>query len=77
MNVPVSVVIGEREMSVKKVLGLGLGSILQLDKSIDEPADLYLRDAKFATGKIVVVEGRFAVKIQQIFGLEDAEDAEQ
>jgi len=45
--------------------------VLELDKSIDEPADLYLRDTRFATGTVVVVDGRFAVKIKQILGLGD------
>lgn len=71
MNVAVTVVIGQAELPVKRLLKLGPGSVLQLDKSIDEPADLYLKDTKFATGNIVVVDGRFAVRIKQIFGLND------
>jgi flagellar motor switch/type III secretory pathway protein FliN len=34
--------------------------------------DLYLKDTKFATGSVVIVDGRFAVKIKQILGLGDA-----
>jgi flagellar motor switch protein FliN/FliY len=71
MNVAVTVVIGQAELPVKRLLKLGPGSVLQLDKSIDEPADLYLKDTKFATGNIVVVDGRFAIRIKQIFGLND------
>ena len=72
MNVAVNVVIGQTEMPVKRLLKLGPGSVLKLDKSIDEPADLYLKDTKFATGDIVVVDGRFAVRIKQILGLGDS-----
>jgi len=68
MNVPVTVAIGKTEMTVRKLLQLGPGSVLQLDKPVDVPADLYLRDTKFATGNIVVVDGRFAVRIKQIIG---------
>ena len=71
MNVTVAVVIGQAELPVKRLLKLGPGSVLKLDKSIDEPADLYLKDTKFATGNIVVVDGRFAVRIKQIIGLGD------
>ncbi|GAH73993.1 unnamed protein product, partial [marine sediment metagenome] len=42
------------------------------DKPIDAPADLYLKDTKFATGNVVVVDGRFAVKIKEIIGLGDS-----
>jgi flagellar motor switch protein FliN/FliY len=72
MNVSVTVVIGQTELPVKRLLQLGPGSVLKLDKSIDEPADLYLRDTKFATGNVVVVDGRFAIRIKQILGLNDS-----
>ena len=71
MNVAVTVVIGQTELPVKRLLKLGPGSVLKLDKSIDEPADLYLKDTKFATGNIVVVDDRFAIRIKQIIGLND------
>ena len=69
MNIPVTVVIGKKEMTVRRLLQLGPGSVLPLDKSIEEPVDLYLKDTMFATGTIVVVEERFAVKIKEILGL--------
>ncbi len=72
MSVPVTITIGQTEMSIQRLLQLGPGSVIELDKSIDEPADLYLKDTKFATGNIVVVDGRFAVKIEQILGLGDS-----
>jgi flagellar motor switch protein FliN/FliY len=74
MNVVVTVTVGQTEIPVQRLLQLGPGSVLKLDKSIDEPAELYLRDTKFATGDIVVVDGRFAVKIKHILGLGDSAD---
>lgn len=74
LNIPVTVVIGRTELPVKRLLQLGPGSVIKLDKSIDEPADLYLKDTRFATGNIVVVDGRFAVRIKRIFGLGDSAD---
>jgi flagellar motor switch protein FliN/FliY len=73
VNITVTVSIGKTEIPVRRLLRLGPGSVLELDKSIGEPADLYLRDTRFATGSVVVVDGRFAVKIKQILGLGDAE----
>ena len=72
MTVPVTVTIGQTEIPVQRLLRLGPGSVLKLDKSIDEPVDLYLRSTRFATGSVVVVDGRFAVKIRQILGLGDS-----
>lgn len=73
MNVSIMVTIGRTELPVQRLLRLGPGSVLKLDKSIDEPVDLYLRDAKFATGSVVVVDDQFAVKITQILGLGDSD----
>jgi flagellar motor switch protein FliN/FliY len=69
MNVPITVTIGQTEIQVRRLLQLGPGSVVKLDKSIEEPMDLYLKDVKFATGTAVVVDGRFAIKITQILGL--------
>jgi len=72
MSIPVTVSIGQTEIPVRRLLQLGPGSVLKLDKSIDEPADLYLRDTKFAIGNVVVVDDQFAIRIKQILGLGDS-----
>ena len=70
MDVPVTVAIGRAEVPIQRLLQLGPGSVLKLDKPIDVPADLYLKDTRFATGNIVVVEDKFAVRIKEILGTE-------
>ena len=69
MSIPVTVAIGKTELPVRRLLQLGPNSILKLDKSIDAPVDLYLKNTKFATGNVVVVDNRFGVRIKQIIGL--------
>jgi flagellar motor switch protein FliN/FliY len=66
VGLAVTVSLGGTELPVHRLLQLGPGSVVQLDRLIDEPADLYVRDIKFATGDIVVVDGHFAIKIKQI-----------
>ena len=68
MNVFVTVTIGRTQIPIRRLLQLGPGSVLKLDKPIDAPADLYLKDAKFASADVVVVDGKFAVRIKQIIG---------
>ena len=72
MDVPVTITIGQTEIPVKRLLQLGPGAVLKLDKPVNEPIDLYLSDSKFATGTVVVVDGHFAVKITQILGIDDS-----
>jgi flagellar motor switch protein FliN len=69
MNVPVTVTIGQAEIPVRKLLQLSCGSVLPLTKSVDEPMDLYINQAKFATAEVVVVDGCFGVKIKTIIGI--------
>lgn len=71
MSVPVTVTIGSTQVPIRRLLHLGPGSVIKLDRSVDSPMDLYLKDTKFATGSIVVVDGYFAVKIKQILGLSE------
>jgi len=72
MNIPVTVSIGQTEMPVKRLLQIGPGSVLKLDKSINAPVDLFMNNTKFATGTAVVVEGRFGVRIENILGLHES-----
>ena len=74
MEIPVTVVMGHTQISIQQLLQLGSGSVLKLDKSVDMPAELYLKDRKFATADIVVVEDRFAVRIKQILAQEKPEE---
>ena len=72
MNIPVIVTVGQTEIQVRRLLQLGPGSVIKLDRPVDAPVDLYLKDTKFATGSVVIVDDRFAVRINQILGLGDA-----
>ena len=72
VDIAVTVAIGQTEIPVRKLLQIRPGSVIKLDKSIDEPVDLFLKDTRFATGDIVVVDDQFAVRIKQILGLGDS-----
>ena len=66
MNVNIMVTVGQTQISFKKLLQLGPGSVVKLDKSIDTPADIYIKGAKFATGEIVVVDEKFGIRIKSV-----------
>jgi flagellar motor switch protein FliN/FliY len=68
MTLPISVSLGTGHVPIGKLLQLGPGSVLQLDRQVGEPADLYIRDTKVATGDIVVVDEKFAIRVRQVIG---------
>ncbi len=76
MEVPITVILGATQIPVRRLLQLGPGSVLQLEKPIEAPADLFLRDSKFAEAEVVVVDNRFAVRIKRIVGAAPAEPAQ-
>jgi flagellar motor switch protein FliN/FliY len=76
MDVPVKVVLGATEIPVRELLQLGPGAVLKLEKSIDAPAELFLKDSKFAEAEVVVVDNRFAARITRITGTDAAGQTE-
>jgi flagellar motor switch protein FliN/FliY len=75
LNVPVTVIIDKTVISVQRLLQLGPGSVVKLEKPVGAPVDLYLKDVKFATATIVVIDDRFAVRIKEILGTDLAPDS--
>jgi flagellar motor switch protein FliN/FliY len=58
--------LGRVTMSIGDILKLGPGSVVELDRSVSEPVDLLVQGVPFARGEVVVVEERFAIRIQEI-----------
>jgi flagellar motor switch protein FliN/FliY len=77
ISMPVTVNLGKTDVPFKRLLQLGPGSVLQLDKTVGEPAELYVQDIAFATGDIVVVDGSFAVRIKEILGMDQPEQVDE
>ena len=77
INMPVAVNLGKTEVPFRRLLQLAPGSVLQLDKTIGQPAELYVQDISFATGDVVVMDGCFAVRIKEIVGSEQTEQTEE
>jgi flagellar motor switch protein FliN len=57
---------GSSEMSLKQVLALGPGDVVELDRHIAEPVDLVVGDRIVARGEVVVVSGNFAFLVNEV-----------
>ena len=66
LEVPVSIELGRTRMSVEEVLALGRGSVVQLDRLVGQPVEVYVGDKPFATGEVVVLGEKFGVRILRI-----------
>ncbi|MEQ1886168.1 MAG: flagellar motor switch protein FliN [Bryobacteraceae bacterium] len=66
VELPVSVSFGRAQVPLKEVLKLTTGSIVELNRSITEPVEVIVNNCVIARGEVVVVEGNFGIRIQQV-----------
>ena len=66
VSMPVAIEIGRARMTVEEILQLGTGSVIQLDRAVGEPVDIYVSDRKLAQGEVVVVGEHFGVRITRV-----------
>lgn len=62
----VSLRFGQRQLPLRDVLDLRNGSIVELDRMVDEPVELYLGDKLIARGEAVVVDGNYGLRVTEI-----------
>ena len=62
----VTVELGRTRMSVRQVLDLQKGSVIELDRLAGEAVDIYINDHLFARGEVVVVDDKFGVRITEL-----------
>lgn len=66
IELEVSVEIGRTRMRIKDVLSLGEGSIIELDKVVGEPVEIYANKKLIARGEVVVIDEDFGVRVTEI-----------
>ena len=68
VTLPVAIEFGRTTMTVQEILDLGAGSVVQLDRMVGEPIDIFVGDRHLAEGEVVVVGEHFGVRITRILG---------
>jgi flagellar motor switch protein FliN/FliY len=62
----VSLRFGQRQMPLREVLELASGSVIELDRQVDEPVELLLDGKVIARGEAVVVDGNYGLRVTEI-----------
>jgi len=68
VKVKLTVKLGSCQLSMKDILELTPGTVIQLDQQAREPVCLLVNDKLIARGEVVVVEDAFGIKITEIVG---------
>ncbi|AKU93015.1 flagellar motor switch protein FliN [Vulgatibacter incomptus] len=68
LDVPleITVELGRSRMTIQELLGLGPGSVVELDKVAGEPLDILVNGRLLARGEAVVVNEKFGARITDI-----------
>ena len=66
MSLEVSVVLGRTKKSIRDILNLGNGSLIELNRLADEPVEVLVNGKVIAEGEVVVIDENFGVRINNI-----------
>ncbi|ACJ76078.1 flagellar motor switch phosphatase FliY [Thermosipho africanus TCF52B] len=68
LDIPLNVVVelGKTKLTLKQVMELSVGSLIELDKLTGEPVDIIVNGKLIARGEVVVIDENFGVRITEI-----------
>jgi flagellar motor switch protein FliN len=66
VEIEVTLQFGERRLPLREIGELRSGSVVELDKYIQDPAELFLGDRVVARGEVVVVDGNYGLRITEV-----------
>jgi len=67
-DVPVQLaaVLGRTTMPVSQLLRLGRGAVVELDRKVGEPIDIYVNNRLIARGEVIIDDGHLSVTMTEI-----------
>jgi len=68
LDIPIrlSMEVGKTQISIRDLLKLNPGSVVELDKMVSEPMDIYVNGTLLAQGEMVMVNNKFAIRLTEI-----------
>ena len=67
-DVPVTLAmeVGRTEITIRNLLQLNQGSVVELDRTAGEPLDVYVNGTLVAHGEVVVVNEKFGIRLTDV-----------
>ena len=66
VEMAVTAVLGRTRLSVRHLLGLAVGHVVELDRAADSAVDLLVNGTLVARGEVVVIDDEFGVRVTEI-----------
>ncbi len=57
---------GRRQLPLREIIDLASGSVVELDRQVDEPIELVLDGRVIARGEAVIIDGNYGMRVTQI-----------
>jgi flagellar motor switch protein FliN len=70
VQVQISAVLGRKSMPVNELLKLGRGAVVELDRKVGEPIDIYVNNRLVARGEVVIVDEKLGITMTEIVKVE-------
>jgi flagellar motor switch protein FliN/FliY len=74
VRLPIRVLLGRTQLSLREITQLGNGAVVELDCSPDDPVQIMVHDRVIAYGEIVMVAGNYGIRITKIPSREDSSE---
>lgn len=68
VEMPISVQLGQTSMTLKELLALKKGCLVQLKRMAGEPIDAFMQGKLLAKGEITVVDDKLSIRIGSLYG---------
>jgi flagellar motor switch protein FliN len=66
VELPVTISFGRAMVPLREVAKLTSGSVVELNRTVSDPVEIIVNNCVIARGEVVVIEGNYGVRIQQI-----------
>jgi flagellar motor switch protein FliN/FliY len=67
VGVRVAAELGRVNMTIRRAVNLAPGAVVELDRELEDPIDLYVNGRRFGTGRLVTLDGdEWAVRIDTV-----------
>jgi flagellar motor switch protein FliN/FliY len=66
VKLPIKVRIGTKYMLLKDVINMDIGSVIELDRLVNDPLDILVDDKVVGRGEVVIVDGNFGIQITEV-----------
>jgi len=75
LGLEIRVELGTTRQTVREILEMGSGSVMELDKQNGEPVDLMVNQRGFARGEMIVIGDNFGVRVTDILSVHEIIEA--